>query len=70
MKKFKPFQKHLNQFETYDKASINNILYFPSKYFKRTFQKQLHEIISIEYVLGMKYLLNAVQYVQYIAHKY
>ena len=48
---------------------MKNILYFAFKYLKRTFEKKSHEIGYIKFGLGMKYLLNTVQYGQYCASK-
>ena len=46
---------------------MNNILYFASKYLKRTFEKKSIEIQFIRYGPGIKYLLNTAQDVQYFA---
>ena len=40
----------------FDEASVNNILYFPCIYLKRTFESESHEFGSINYGPGMKYL--------------
>ena len=49
---------------------MNNILYFASKYLKRTFEKKPYEFRSIKYGLVLRYLLNTVQYVQHCASNY
>ena len=49
---------------------MGNILYSSSKYLKRTITKMSHEIGSIKYGPGMKYLLNTVQQVQHFASTY
>ena len=45
----------------FDKAFMNNILYFASKYFKRTFEKTAHEIGSIKHGLDITYTLFSTQ---------
>ena len=71
--------KHSNRFKNittrlkndrFGKSSMNNILYFGSKYLKRTFEENSHKIGSIKCGARMKYLLNAAQYVQYFISKY
>ena len=71
--------KHSNHFKNittrlkndrFGKSSMNNILYFASKYLKRTFEENSHKIGSIKCGARMKYLLNAAQYVQYFISKY
>ena len=49
---------------------MNNILCFAFEYLKRTFKKKSHEIGPIKSALGMDYLLNKVQYIQFFASKY
>ena len=49
---------------------MNNILYFAFECLKRTFKKKSHEIQPIKFGLGMNYLLNKVQYIQFFASKY
>ena len=40
----------------FDEAFVNNVLYFRSKYLKQTFGRKSHEIWSIRYGHGLKYL--------------
>ena len=42
---------------------MNNILYFVSRYVKRTYEKKPHEIRSVKYGPSITYLLDTFQYV-------
>ena len=53
-----------------DKSSMNNVLYFATKYLKWNFKKVSHETGSIKYGPGIKYLLNMIQHVQYFTSRY
>ena len=44
--------------ESFYKSFINNVLYCASKYLKRTFGENLHEIWCIKYIDSKKYLLT------------
>ena len=46
---------------------MSNILYFVSKYLKRTFEKMSHDVGLIKYGSGIKYFSNTVQHVQCFA---
>ena len=63
-------EKHPNHFKNiktnlwnnlFDKAFMNTILYFASKYSKRAFEKTAHEIGFIKYGLDIKYTLFSTQ---------
>ena len=64
--------KHSNHFKNikttltndpFDKAYMNNTLYFTSKYLKWSFEKKSYEIGFIKHGPALKFLLSTVQHV-------